>query len=270
MSVFQLTQRGVLAISGPKAADFLQGMMTQNMRKLSADNPIYTAFLTSQGRVLYDGFIIKKSDDTYLIDVAKDNLMALAKYLHTYQMRFEINFEDLSDNYQVAYSFDDNASHPNALFTYTDPRLSAMGTRFIVATDTELESGDSAYEEKRIKLGLPHVGIDSFADKTLANELCLADIQGVDYEKGCYVGQEITARTHFRTQPKKRLMCIEASSPLPAAGTKLQYNGKDVAELAAVAGNDGIAVVRLNQYQDLSCQGQEIKAHKPTWASYEV
>ncbi len=273
-----LKDRGLLGLSGADAADFLQGMVTCDINKLSPTNSLYGAHLTPQGKFL-DDFFIYLIDDKIVLDCNKERLMPLAKILHSYVMRFTIEFENLSDDYDILASIS-RANTPCGQteqiptgIKITDPRLTGMGHRLIVEKHSENANNDlDKYHQHRIKLAVPDGAFDGIRNKTIAGELCLEYLHGVDYEKGCYIGQEVTARTHFRTQPKKRIMTIAYQEEAIPIGSEVTSGNLSIGNVFSTSQGYGIAILRLKEAikgKLLFANGVELKAHKPEWANYE-
>jgi folate-binding protein YgfZ len=271
-----LTDRGLLGLSGPDAKTFLQTMVTCSLSQLKPDAPLYGAHLTGQGRFLYD-FLIIDTPTHLLLDVHKPHLLPLAKSLHSYQVQNRVEYDDLSDDYSIYAIFgEDKVGNPtkNAI-AYTDPRLPALGSRLIMpagAPQPQTTATLTDYHTHRILLGVPDGSMDATQGKTIANELCLADLNGIDYKKGCYVGQELTARTHFRTQPKKRLMQVTFTGTPPAPGTPILRGALEVGTLySTTPSGHGIAILRLTEAakgDPLIANGVHLTPRKPDWATY--
>lgn len=277
-ALIHLKDRGLLGLSGADAHEFLQGMVTCDINKLSPTNSLYGAHLTPQGRFL-DDFFVCLINNQIVLDCNKKRLMPLAKTLHNYIMRFNVGFEDLSDDYDILASIspsDSQCGHTGQIPTgikIIDPRLAGMGYRIITTKGSINANSDTdEYHQHRIKLAVPDGGFDGIRNKTIAGELCLEYLNGVDYEKGCYIGQEITARTHFRTQPKKRLMAITYQGAAPAIGAEVKCGTLSAGNVFSTSQGYGIAILRLKDTikgKPLFANGVELEAHKPQWADYE-
>ena len=194
--------RAILGISGPDAATFLQGTITQDIHLLADEKPLYSAHLTPQGKFLFDFFIAQKGH-TFLIECEKNALMPLATALHKYVVDKKVTFDDLSTQYAIVTAqtpLDDG---------FQDPRHTDMGYRAWINTGQLPEhytTNTDNYTHARIQLLIPEG--DAISGKTLINELDFERLNGVSFQKGCYVGQELTARTKFRTTPQKKLVHV--------------------------------------------------------------
>ena len=202
-----LSDRAILRISGEEAKPFLQGLLTRDVLTLQPDQPRWTGLLTPQGKALYD-FILWGDGDDVLIDCEAAQADALAKRLTIYRLRRKVTIareEGLAVHWSLT-----STDKP------LDPRLPALGHRWIApATD-----GDAAlaFRAHRLALGIFEGAEELGQDQTLWLETNAEELHGVDYDKGCYVGQENTARMHYRNKVNRRLIAV----PLAQADEKRQ------------------------------------------------
>lgn len=266
-----LADRGVLGVSGADVKPFLQGLITQSVNRISPTEAIYAALLTGQGRFLYDFIIYPgRHENELLIDCNAHELMAIAKELHSHKMRYQIDFDLLSDDLRIEANI--TAQTP-AANEFADPRLPALGLRRLVANTDSATPQQALYHAHRIALGVPDGSIDAEKGKTIANELCLADLNGIDFNKGCYMGQELTARTHFRTQPKKRVMQVTYTGEAPTAGTVVMRGNMECGHVYSCHNGKGIAILRLTEVakgQPLTAGETVLTPHIPAWANYRL
>lgn len=212
----RLIQRAVIRISandtnegdGEDCRDFLQGLVTQDMQAVVAGAPQWAALLTAQGKVLFDFFLWADGDDI-LIDCEKDHAEALAKRLKIYRLRRKIGVE-IDESQTVHWALDASAKS-------ADPRLSALGFRWLDSSQND-ESADAAYQAHRLSLGVTEGQAELGSDKTLWLECNATELNGVSFTKGCYVGQENTARMNYRQKVNRRLVVV----PLDQADEKRQ------------------------------------------------
>lgn len=268
-----LTDRRLLALTGPDVAAFMQGVCTQNCLKLQNDTPAYALHLTPQGRFLYD-FILIQREGILWLDCHAPTAMALAKALHNYKLRYNLEFHDLGDDYSIYAAVDSTPTLPEGSLKVTDPRLPALGQRLYVPKTVPLTCTGRMedYTAHRLRLGVPDGAYDCFPDKSFPNEYCFADLNGIDYKKGCYVGQELTARTHFVTQPKKYVMQVTFTGPAPAVGTEVFRGGLKVGTMLSSLGQQGLALLRISEVvkgEPLMANGVVLSPRKPDWASYQ-
>jgi folate-binding protein YgfZ len=199
-----LKDRAVIRISGEETRPFLQGLITQDVLTLEQGKPRWSGLLTAQGKALFDFFLWTDGDDI-LIDCEAEQADALARRLTLYRLRRKV--EIARDEALAVHWSPDAADQP------TDPRLAELGHRWIAPAD----DGDASVEFRahRLSLGVAEGVQEIGSDKTLWLEANAEELNGVDYKKGCYVGQENTARMHYRNKVNRRLVVVpvEESDP---------------------------------------------------------
>jgi folate-binding protein YgfZ len=267
MPIAFLDDRAVIAVSGPEARPFLQGLITNDIAILSPAQPIYGALLTPQGKVLFD-FLISEGDGALLLDCANASHDLLVKRLSTYRLRAKVTIES-RDQLAVAASWDGaNISHVSA---FTDPRVAELGKRAICAR-AELPgnlSGASTYHEFRHSLGVPE-GVDFGSDRMFALDADLEELHGVSFDKGCFVGQELTARMKHRGTARKRLVPVSAASTLPPPFAPVRAGSRELGELASANGQRGFALLRLDRLAEadplaIEVAGVPLTIERPAW-----
>jgi len=291
----ELKSRGVLSVSGPDARKFLQGLVSNDVEKVSPERAIHAAFLTAQGKYLFD-FMIAEVDGALLLDCEADRLADFQKRLKLYKLRSDVTLEDVSANFTMLAVTGDDTSKTLGLApeagaakaidggaVFIDPRHAALGARAIVATDrlvdfiaaSGLTEGTlDAYDFARIKLGVPDGSRDMQLEKTILLEAGFDELNGVDWKKGCYMGQELTARTKYRGLVKRRLMPVRIlDGEMPAPGTPVMRDEREVGEIRSGAGTMALAMLRVNVLEDLehavlSAGGSTVLPVKPDWASF--
>jgi folate-binding protein YgfZ len=269
-----LDDRAVLAISGPQAREFLQGLVTNDViGGLAPGSGLYTALLSPQGKILFD-FLVTEGDGALLLDVARDAAEALLKKLKMYRLRARIDVEPREPLgvYVNLTGHPDNRPTPYAdrAITFTDPRLAALGRRSIGAR-AEMPAnlaGPRAYHEHRIALGVPE-GADFGFEKIFALDAGLDELNGVSFTKGCYIGQELTSRMKHRATSRKRILTVTADAALPASGASVTRGNADIGELVSVYGHQGFALVRLDRLEETSGDVRigeiQVALNKPAW-----
>jgi hypothetical protein len=267
LKAVHLQSRALISIKGADASDFLQGLITNDVERVSSATSIYAALLTPQGKILFEFFIVR-SEDGFLIDCVASQRDALIKRLTLYRLRAKVDIATM-DNYSVLAVWGEadnetdltNLSEPGATalidgaIVTKDPRLSDLGFRAIMAS-SELERfcadhavgliSEGHYETWRLEIGVPSE-TDMGSDRTFALEANFAELNGVDFQKGCYVGQEVTARMKHKTTLRKRLVPVEGESGLPEGEDAVRAGGINIGSLHTVAGNLGIAMIRLDR-----------------------
>jgi folate-binding protein YgfZ len=231
-----LDDRVVIALSGPDARTLLQGLITNDIERLSPGRALYAALLTPQGKILFD-FLITEGDGAVLLDCAAASAEALAKRLIMYRLRAKV---EIAIRPQLAVVWGEGLD---------DPRLSTLGRRTVMARAEVSALPSGAYLEHRLKLGVPE-GADFGSDKMFALDAGLEELHGVSFEKGCYVGQELTARMKHRGTARKRLLVIEGDSVLPPPGTDVKAAGHSLGEITSTYGARGFALIRLDRLQE--------------------
>jgi folate-binding protein YgfZ len=288
-------QRGVLEIAGPERVAFLQGLISNDVTKLKPDRALYAALLTAQGRYLHD-FFLAALGDVFLLDGEAARLADLTRRLTIYKLRSKVTLTPASGKYVVAAAFGTDALAGLGLraapggaealeggVAYADPRLAALGARTILPRDTAIAtlerrgfvaSAPGAYDKLRLELGVPDGSRDLVAEKSLLLESGFEELNGVDWDKGCYIGQELTARMKYRGLIKKRLMPVEVAGPMPPVGSLVMRGDEEAGEMRS--GRDGVALalLRLDAVEQASNElplraGEaRLAPRKPDWANF--
>ena len=270
-----LPHRGVVAVSGEDRVEFLQGLISNDVTKAAPAKAIWAALLTPQGRFLNDMFVVDAGFGTLLLETEREKAPALARKLTMYKLRSKVTVEDRSSSMEVAVVFGPGAEKYNAVpgaLSYIDPRLPALGVRVLMpagqaAKKLNLPEAPLAdYEALRLSLGVPDGSRDLPVEKALLLESGFDELNGVDWKKGCYMGQELTARTKYRGLVKKRLFPVQVEGALPAPGTIIEKNGEEVGEIRSGAGNRALAMLRLEALDGaLTAGSARIVPQKPDW-----
>ena len=234
MQIFAFPNRQLIQLTGKDVHSFLQRILSQDMDLLNTQPAIYACLFTPQGRYHYD-FIIYKDAESYFIDTTR--AQDLINRLELYKMRAEVNLELLND-VTVYGSFDDG--------DFVDPRHEDLGYRLYKAPEQHEAIDLSQWEHKRISLGIFDGEQDAELERSNADELHIDRINGIDWDKGCYIGQELTARMRYRTSGKKHLYIIEGDD-LPNSGEKIGKAGI----MRSKHTNIGLALLRDDEIADL-------------------
>jgi folate-binding protein YgfZ len=258
-----LEDRSVVALLGPETRDFLQGLVTNDMAECVEGKAIYAALLTPQGKILFDFFAVE-SGGRILLDCAAARAGDLVKRLGLYRLRAKLEIARAPE-LGVAAIWNDNGSAPAAspVTAFADPRWLALGFRAI-GPRAELQgllagipSGD--YRAHRLRLGVPD-SADLPPDTVLALDAGLEELNGVSFKKGCYVGQEVTARMKHRSTARKRFVIAETKGELPPPGTVIEAKGREIGALATGADHRAEALVRLDRLAEAERLGEPIRA----------
>ncbi len=284
--------RGVLAVGGADRRTFLQGLITCDVEKVSSNHAVYGALLTPQGRYLHDFFVVEHGD-TLLIDTERARLPDLQKKLSMFKLRSKATLEDVSERFAVALIWGNGADAKLALsaepgsaaafaggVAYVDPRLAAMGCRAVLPAATAtaaleqagLKPADHAdWDLHRLTLGIPDGSRDLPVEKALLLENGFDELNGVDWKKGCYMGQELTARTKYRGLVRKRLLPVTVEGAMPASGTPVMLGEKEAGEMRSGRDGHALALLRLEMVEaaqengPLTADGAKVTAHLPDW-----
>lgn len=271
-----LPSRHFIQVTGADAKAFLQGLLTVDVLKLNSNEIRYGLLLAPQGKYLHDMFIIGQ-DDGLLIDVEAVQAEALLKRLKLYKLKRDVQLKMLSEWHAGAlFGAADTLIPPlEHILILPDPRLITLGQRVYSATPIAVEVFNSRmvdvalYVKHRILLGVPE-GVDMIPDKSFSFDFDMDDLHAIDYTKGCYVGQEVTARMHYRGVPKKGIYQITSAdgSALPTTGTEITCDGHIAGALASVADNHAIAMLRHEMITGgaLLAGSCPVFAARPSWA----
>jgi tRNA-modifying protein YgfZ len=291
-----LAERGLVALSGDDARGMLQGLISSDIERVTPASAGYGALLTPQGKYLFD-FIILQLGEDLLLDTERARVDDLMRRLLLYRLRAKVEIEDRSDRFEVAavlgddvaarLELPDRAGAARALaegVALIDPRLARLGARAVLPCGQGaaiLENLDfaalstAAYEQARLALGVPDGSRDLVVDRSTLLESGFEELHGVDFKKGCFVGQELTARMKYRGLVRKRLMPVALEGPPPPPGTPIRLDGKEAGEMRSSQDGRGIALLRLEhvaraaeQGVSLLAEGTEVIPYKPDWANF--
>lgn len=288
-----LPDRGIIRVRGVEARSFLQGIVSNDTAKITADTAGHGAFLTPQGKYLFDFFMLEYDGDI-LIETERHRISDFIKRLNLYKLRADVTLEDVSTELKVLAAFGKEALDVLSLrttpghclslgsgVTYTDPRVFEAGARFVmpreqvevVLSDPEFDVTDNdRYDTHRISLGLPDASRDMVIDKSVLLENSFDELNGIDWHKGCYMGQEVTARTKHRGLLKKRLLPVTITGMAPDPGTTIMAGEKEAGEMRSSCGDMGMALIKLDYLDDqanatvpLTVGETSLKPIKPDW-----
>ena len=287
-----LGDRGLLALVGDDVVPFLQGIVTNDVEPLSDDQAIYTALLTPQGKYLHDFFLIRLGE-TVLVDAPAARLDELKRRLALYRLRAKVTIEDVTDSYGVFALFGDEACRTAALdgdaglscrrndgAVYIDPRLKALGLRAVLprAVGTALlkdagfsEAPREAYDAHRMSLGVPGT---MGAEALYPLEAGLDELNGISFTKGCYVGQEVTARMKNRKLVRKRIVPVTIDGAVET-GSQIRLGDATVGEVLSGGTETGLALIRLESLQSVFEENGKLTSGdatltpcKPDWVGF--
>jgi len=265
MTLARLDDRAVIAITGPEARDFLQGLITNDVGRLNEATPLYAALLTPQGKILFDFLLFAYGSDI-LLDCTTGALDALRKRLSMYRLRAKVEIAP-RDDLAVFAGWGDDALQGSA-----DPRVATLGQRAVLPKDSITATADANdYLARRLELGVPEAA-DFGQDKVFALDGDLDELHAVAFDKGCYVGQELTARMKHRGTARKRILSIAASdgAALPPNDTSVTAGGRELGTLTNGYDARGFALIRLDRLEEagsasVDAGGVPVKLTKPSW-----
>ncbi len=272
LSFALLEERAVLAVSGPERRPFLQGLVSNDVGKIGPQRAIYAALLTAQGKYLHD-FFMAEEEEAIWIEAERERLSDLERRLLLYRLRAKVAIEKRPDLAAAQIFGGEQAAlfslpqDPGAArgfaggIVFRDPRLPALGARALFPRSQGraalvalgLREVDAAlYDRHRLLLGVPDGSRDLVIEKSTLLEAGFDELNGIDWEKGCYLGQELTARTKYRGLVKRRLVPVAIEGPPPPPGTIVTSEGGEIGEMRSSRGDRGIALIRI---EALSAKG---------------
>ena len=287
MNAALLHDRGVVKIAGDDARKFLNGLITSDTGKVDPAHAAFAALLTPQGKIIAD-FIVGEAEPAdgggFFLDCPRALAPTLVQRLNFYKLRAKVMIEDLSEKLGVMAIWDGSPGNSEYGLCYADPRLPELGSRCMLpphlALDAAADLGaelceTSAYEAHRIALAIPRGGLDFVYGDAFPHETDMDQLGGVDFAKGCFVGQEVVSRIEHRGTARTRMVAVRFDDFAPEAGTPVSAGQKSVGTLGSTAQGRGLAMLRLDRVTDalaageqLTAGGIELRAVKPAWARF--
>lgn len=291
MKAALLADRGVVKVAGEGARNFLHGLVTADMLGLQPGEARFCALLSPQGKILADFLVTAAPAQVggdFFLDCPRELCASLVERLNRYKLRAKVVVEDLSGVLGVLAAWNGTAlprpggDEP----AYTDPRLAALGLRLllpphragVLATAlgaTLVEPAD--YEAHRIALGVPRGGVDFAYGDAFPHETDMDQLAGVDFAKGCYVGQEVVSRMEHRGTARRRAVPVSFEGTAPPAGSPVTAAGRPLGTIGSAAGGWAIALLRLDRVAEALARGEpllaaDVPVHpvKPDWARFAV
>jgi tRNA-modifying protein YgfZ len=280
--------RALISVSGADRIAFLQGLVSNDVAKVSAGRALYAAFLTAQGKYLHDIFIAAIGE-RLLIECEAPRRPDLVRRLSLYKLRSQVALSE-ENGLSVGLYFGEGALGALGLpetsgqarveqsgVVFVDPRLAALGARaYLSGAGLPTETATTAdYDRLRISLGVPDGSRDLPVEKAILLEAGFDELNGVDWDKGCYMGQELTARTKYRALIRKRLMPVTVDGPLPESGTVVKLGDQEAGEIRSGRGDQALALLRLEAVSEAAKSGAPLIAGatrvtptKPGWARF--
>jgi len=290
--VITLEDRGFIQISGLEAKDFLQNIVTNDIEKVTNNSTIFSSILTPQGKYLFEFFVLKLKDN-YLVECEKKSVIEIIKLLNFYKLRSKVDFIDLSEKYVAAvislekFKEINNSNLSKGKTTnyqedpvYIDPRNDKLGAKIVSKLENihltikklNLNIVDKKkYYIKSFELGIPQVDLNKLKDKIFGIENNLDELNGIDFKKGCYVGQENTSRIKLRNKLRRRILPIQKISGEISENDIIKF--KDIEIGKVLIGNPyTFALIKvvdpdLKEFTntELICGKSKVKILKPEW-----
>ena len=290
--VIILEDRGFIQVNGAEAKDFLQNIVTNDIEKVTNSSTIFTSILTPQGKYLFEFFILKLKD-SYLVECEKKSTAEIIKLLNFYKLRAKVNLIDLSEKYVAAViSLEKFKEVNNSKMLigstanyrddpiYIDPRNDKLGCKVIAKLENihltikklNLKiTKKEKYYNKRLHLGIPQIDLNKLKDKIFGIENNLDELNGIDFKKGCYVGQENTSRIKLRNKLRRRILPIHKITGEVYENDVIKYNDKEIGKIM-IDKPYSFAFIKvvepdLKEFTntELLCGKSKVKIFKPEW-----
>jgi tRNA-modifying protein YgfZ len=286
MKAALLPDRGVVKVVGDDARTFLNGLLTSDIAQVTPERPKFAALLTPQGKIIVDCIVVEAPAEDgggFFLDCPRPLAGALLEKLNFYKLRAKAICEDLSEVLGVMAVWEGKADTEYGLL-YPDPRLPALGQRLMLPPHLAKEAADdlgaalvdaTEYEAHRIALGVPRGGLDFIYGDAFPHETDMDQLAGVDFDKGCYVGQEVVSRMEHRGTARNRIVPVAVEGFAPEAGIPVMAGDKPVGTTGSAAAGRALAMLRLDRVADaqaaglpLIAGGTTISPRKPDWATF--
>ncbi len=256
-----LADRGIVRISGAEALSFLHKLVTNSLLDLKPGEARYAALLSGQGKLLFDFFVVPVPDSC-LLDCPRAQIPDLIRKLTLHKLRTPVTIEDVSASLAVAAFWGEPVPANFSGLAFADPRTADMGLRLIAPPEALAftTTPQDAYEAHRTALGVPKGGVDFPYGDAFVHDADLDWLHGVDFNKGCYPGQEVVARVHFRKSARKQIVKVHFDGPTPASGSEVMMGDINIGHIGSVAGAQGLAMLRLDRVEDARAAGTRLTA----------
>jgi folate-binding protein YgfZ len=268
--IAHLSDRGVIEVAGEDRVGFLQGLVSNDVAQAAPGLAVWAALLTPQGKFVADFFILSDGS-RLLLDCERSQVPMLVQRLSRFRLRSKATIRNLGDELHVHVAWDTAPNLTGTAIAARDPRLPEAGWRILSPsplrpTDPAIDATAEDWDRHRLWLGLPDGTCDLEPEKTVLLEAGFDELHGVSWTKGCYMGQELTARTRYRGLIKRRLVPVTVEGPLPAPGTPVLRNGVEVGTMRSGRDGIGLAQVRLEALDGpLACGEATLTARLLPW-----
>ncbi len=267
----RLESRSLVDVTGPEASDFLDRMITQNTEAADGRTAGFGALLTPQGKIISDFLVVRQDNGGFLLDAPATGEADLRKRLTMFKLR-----ADVAIGASPLAVYAGTGTPPDAGLVAVDPRHPDLGWRLYAAEGSVATNADEAvWQAHRVALGIPEAGADLPLLDAFPHDLAMDSLHGIDFDKGCYVGQEVVSRMRYRGTARRRPVTLSAETDLPPAGAEILIGGRVAGHLGSASGTRGIAILRLDRVQDAQTAGEAITVDGlpvsvalPAWADY--
>ncbi len=290
--VITLEDRGFIQLNGVEAKDFLQNIVTNNIEKVTSNSTVFSSILTPQGKYLFEFFILKL-EDTYLIECEKEITEEIIKILNYYKLRSKVDFINLNKKYKASvislekFKEIDNSNLSKGTtinyeedIIYVDPRNQELGAKIISKIETTQNNikklnlnitDKNKYYNKSFKLGIPQINLNRLKDKIFGVENNLDELNGIDFKKGCYVGQENTARIKLRNKLRRRILPVQKITGEISENDIIKYKDAEIGKIM-ISKPYSFGLIKVVDPDikefvntDLVCGNSKVKIIKPEW-----
>jgi len=290
--VITLEDRGFIQVKGVESKDFLQNIVTNDLEKVTDSSTVFSSILTPQGKYLFEFFILKLKD-SYLIECEEKSTQQIIKLLNYYKLRSKVDFVNLNKQYVTSvislekFKEIDNSNLSKGKtinyekdLIYIDPRNEKLGAKIISKTENTTAkikklnlnpANESKYYNKSFELGIPQINLDKLKDKIFGIENNLDELNGIDFKKGCYVGQENTSRIKLRNKLRRRILPVHKITGDISENDIIKYKDVEIGKIMIVDPYS-FALVKvvepdLKEFTntELMCGKSKIKILKPDW-----
>lgn len=261
-----LKNRSLVSVAGAEAIDFLEKLVTCDVTNMPEGGARFGALLSPQGKILYDFFLLRTADE-FLIDIEASLAPEFAKRLMFYRLRAKVEIETIACETVIACW---HGAKPDGTMVFEDNRHPDMGYRVYNQALSDVTEAD--YAVRRVNLGVPEGGMDFEYGDAYPHETLMDQFTGVDFRKGCYVGQEVVSRMQHRGTAKKRVIKVNSDADLPDTGTPILADGKPAGRLGTVSGQNGLALLRLDRAakaENLTAGDIPVRGEIQDWVDFD-
>lgn len=270
MPIEILNDRSVLAISGPDASTLLQGLVTANIDKIADGVVVPSALLTPQGKIAFDFLMGKQGEDGYFFDMRTALIADFQKRMTLYKLRADVSISSLED-WQPTAIWDEQTDVDGS---FIDSRFDSANAVHRTYQKLDVDMAQGSFTEIRIANFVAESYTDFQTNDVFPHDVYLDLNGGIDFKKGCYVGQEVVSRMQHRSSARKRIGLIQSDSAPLSSGQEITANGKPIGTIGSVFGNKGLSILRVDRYFDAISENQTVQADDvelnvsfPEWAA---